>query len=70
MPRRPSTTATLLLALERTEHETAPMLPLDELASVNTTNRRELKRRVLAIRAGARERTAWLDDVRLEPPTK
>lgn len=65
----PSTTATLLISLERIEHETREMLSaLDDPASSNSTNRREVKRRVLEIRAGARELTTWLGEARLEEP--
>lgn len=67
MRNMPSTTATLLLALELIEHETREMLAaLDDAASANSPNRREVKRRVLEIRAGARELTRWLGEGRLE----
>jgi hypothetical protein len=66
----PSTTATLLMGLERIEHDTTTMLSaLDDATSVASPNRGEVKRRILAIRAGARELTAWLAEVRLEEPT-
>jgi hypothetical protein len=65
----PSTTATLLLGLERIEHETRDMLfALDDAASANSPNRHEVKRRLLEIRESARELTTWLGEVRLDEP--
>lgn len=63
----PSTTATLLISLEHVMHETRNMLDaLDIATAAMLPDRREIKRRVLEIEAGACELIEWLGAARLE----
>jgi hypothetical protein len=63
-----SATADLLASLDVITHEATIMLRAAESYEVSPADRRELKRRVLAIRGQAQEIFDWLSESRLEEP--
>jgi hypothetical protein len=61
-----SAIARLLSSLDAITHETTIMLTTAEEPSLSSEDRRELKRRVFAIRGQAQELLNWLSELRAE----